>query len=252
MVTDSTRTAAKLDVTVEPGNSALAQPIDAPARRLPASDAVAETPAPAAALGPDASRPTPARRLIVAVPDLSVAESDLARRIWIMAGGRPLTVMYVAAASRAEDEYRTRQQLATLAALTRDRQTQVETRLYASPDWLRIVRDVWQDGDQFVCLAEQTVSRRGAGLQPLGQAIASALGVPVYVLSGFHLQAPSSAPRRKSRVMTWGVSLIMVAAFFLLQVSIEQTVKDWARMVLLGLTVVVEMGLIGMWNHYQD
>jgi len=192
----------------------------------------------------------PTRRLVVLVPDLYIDEFDLTRRVWLLASPRMLKVVYVGAVQADADESLVRQQLATLAALTRDNHTAVETRVYDDRDWLRVVRHIWQPGDQILCAAEQAIRTRGGEHRFLGEALVAALGAPVYMLNGLQSHTRPQPPRRVPRLIGWGVSVALIVGFFLLQVSTAQLVEEWARVALLSFSVLAEIGFLGLWNQF--
>ena len=190
------------------------------------------------------------RRLVVLVPNVDIDEAELARRIWSLASPRELEVLYLALVLDPDDESRVRRQLATLAAITRDGWTAVETQPQVGRDWLQVVRRVWRPGDLIVCQAQQSVSGRGLKRQPLSSALASTLNTPVYILFGFRPAAPPRRNGRATRFIYWPISLAIIAGFFWIQVQIDQTTQGWVRTALLCLSVVAEFGLIGVWNHF--
>ena len=196
----------------------------------------------------DAALPA-ARRLIVLIPDQDIDEVELARRIWTLASPRGLAVVFLGLCRAAAEEPRMRRRLVTLAAVTRDKQVKVETRLEFDADWLRRVNAVWRTGDIVVCHAEQATRVWGIGRRPLSQALASSLKAPVYVLSGFCSEGPAPASGLAASLISWAVPLAIIVAFFWLQVQIDQLSEDWAQTTLLYLSVLVEIGLIWMWHR---
>ena len=240
-----------LDSTTSPSHVALTAQAAPGSLSTAASEAQSPAVPTIELLTPESEPPAPARRLVVLVPDPDVDESELARRIWLLASPRMLKVVYVGMVQDHADESFVRQQLATLAALTRDNHTTVETQAHDDRDWLRIVRRVRQPGDQIICVAEQTTFGRGAERRSLGEALASALGAPVYLLSGLPSHARPQPPRRLPRLLIdWAVPVAIIVGFFLMQVAISQLVEEWARIALLCISVLAEAGLIGLWNQF--
>jgi len=198
-----------------------------------------------------ADEPLPAaRRLVVLIPDQDTDETELARRIWALASPRGLAVLFLSLSGDPETEYRVRRRLATLAAITRDDWVSVETHLAFTSDWVRAVLTHHRPGDLVVCPAEQNVRRLGMR-QPLSQALISALDAPVLALSGFFPEMPSALPGFTARLARWSILLAIVAGFFWLQVQISQLPDNWLQTALLGLSVLVEFGLIALWNHFS-
>src|SRR5215469_11747023 len=72
-----------------------------------------------ALLMPDGASLAAPRRMVVLVPDVDLDEAVLARRVWSLAAGGRLAVLYVGLAASTTEEPQARRRLATLAALTR-------------------------------------------------------------------------------------------------------------------------------------
>ena len=221
---------------------------------FPSRPVAAESPPTPSAVGAlliPADQPLPsARRLVVLVPAVDVDESELATRIWSLASPRWLEVLFLSIFRSPETESLARRRLTLLAAITSDDRTHVETQLEPDGNWIQIVRRHWQPGDLIVCHAEQMLSGWGGGRRPLAKAIVSALNNPVYVLSGFYPGLPTEQPKRLARLLTWLPAFALLAIFFLLQVRITQGTTGWVQTALLCLSVIVEFGLIGAWEHF--
>ncbi|MBF8281887.1 MAG: hypothetical protein HW378_802, partial [Anaerolineales bacterium] len=140
--------------------------------------------------------------------------------------------------------------LTLLAAITQDDWTHVETRVEPGGNWIQIVRRIWEPGDLIVCHAEQMLSGWSVGRRPLAKAIVSALNNPVYILSGFYPGLPTEQPKWLARLLAWLPALALLVIFFLLQVRITQATRGWIQTALLCLSVIVEFGLIGAWEHF--
>lgn len=192
----------------------------------------------------------PARRLVVLVPDTDVDESELATRIWSLASPRGLAVLYLGMIRDGRAESLTRRRLITLAAITRDDWAHVETRLEPEGNWIQIVRHIWEPGDLIVCHAEQALSGWSLKRKSLAQSLAAALNTPVYVLSGFYPGLPTEQPRWLARLLSWLPPLVLLVLFFMLQVRITWGTTGWIQTALLCLSVIVEFGLIGTWEHF--
>jgi hypothetical protein len=191
----------------------------------------------------------PAHRLVVLVPNVDVDESELAARIWSLASPRGLEVLFLSIFRSPETELRARRRLTLLAAITRDDWAHIETRLDLEGDWMRAVRHIWEPGDLVVCHAEQVLTGWGLRRRSLAKTIGSALNTPVYVLSGFYPELPTEQPNWLARLQAWLPPLVILVIFFMLQVRITQGMTGWVQTALLCLSVIVEFGLIGAWEH---
>jgi hypothetical protein len=220
------------------------------ARVNPGEPAAPRPPSPVMALlMPEGVNLAPARRTVVLVPDLDLDEAALARRIWSLAAGGRLSVLYVGLAASTSEEPQVRRRLATLAALTRDEWVSAATTLELGDDWLAALRPVLHAGDLIVCHAEQTVSGWRSA-QSLGHELCRSLQKPVHLLSGFYSgQAAPPPAHPMGRVAFWGGSIVILAAAFWLQLQISALPKTWAESALMVLAVVGECGLIGLWSR---
>jgi hypothetical protein len=194
----------------------------------------------------------PAQRLVVLVPNTDVDEVELAHRIWSLASPRGLDVLFLSLIGEAQAELQARRRLATLAAVTRDDWTRIETRFEMSRNWLEAVEHVWQRGDLIVCHAEQMIPKWGLGRQALAPAIVSCLNLPTYILSGFYPKLPTDRPNRFARVLLGVPPLLLLVGFFALQVQIDRQTQGWLSIVLLSLSVCVELGLFLAWHRWMN
>ncbi|MBI3177232.1 MAG: hypothetical protein HYZ35_04505 [Chloroflexi bacterium] len=190
----------------------------------------------------------PARRLVALVPAVEEADGELAKRLWSLATPRALDVLLVGLCSQTDDEMRVRRHLATLAALTRDERSHVDTCLGLGHDWLEVVRALGRPGDLVVCHAEQRAHHDLA----LGQAIVRELGMPVYIFAGVY---PKWLPTR-TRAQGWllqSIPVLIVAVFTAAQIGIQRflaTARPYT--LLMTLSVVAEYGLIALWFHLSN
>jgi hypothetical protein len=189
----------------------------------------------------------PARRLLVLVPGPTTLP-ELANRIWSLAVGAELEVLFIGMAGEGNDEYTIRRLLATLAAATRDRRLRVDTKLVRSKNWLQAICALWQPGDLIICHSEQTVPSWGFRRRPLAQALIAALNTPVYVLAGFCPQPPNDEPSVAGRLLRSATPFLIIAGSFVLQVQIEQSFTNWLYYLLMTLSIIIELALLAIWN----
>ncbi len=185
------------------------------------------------------------RRLVVLVPAADVDEVELARRIWELAAPSGLAVLFLGLCAQIAEEPAMQRRLVTLASLTRDARIPLETRIEFGRDWLRRIKPIHRPGDVIICHAEQTTGLRH---RPLSRALES-LGGPVWTLAGFYSSRDASPHGPLSGVVFWGVSMVILAAFFWLQVRMVRLDDDWAHNLLLYLSVLAESGLLWLWQQ---
>jgi hypothetical protein len=181
------------------------------------------------------------QRLLVLVPDLDIDEADLVQRVWALAEPRRLPVLYLSATADDDHASVVRRRLATLATITRTDWPHVETCHSVTRNWPEAIRAVWRPGDRIVFIPQ--------GISPATVAVLPTPAyLPAYPLSDMKVSRPSQRRQRLARLAFWPVALTTIAAFFWIQVLIEQTAQGLARTFLLLLSFGVELGLLLLWN----
>lgn len=243
MATHPTETDVRLRApSPQPGNGL------APLEAGPSAAPAQLPPSPLATLLVPDGKPLPAtRRLLVLVPG-PISPTELASRIWILASAGNLEVLFVGIVPDAAERYAMRRLLAILAAATRDGRLKVDTRLELNKTWAQAVQALWQPGDLIVCHAEQSIPYRGFRQRPLAETLVSTLNVPVYVLTGFCLEASGDRPRLARPWLRLILPVTVIAGFFVVQTQIGQLPKDWLYFTLMTLSIVVELGLLVLWH----
>jgi hypothetical protein len=144
----------------------------------------------------------------------------------------------------AADEALVRRRLASLAALTRDEQVVVRTRLATEQTWLAAARAVQRPGDEWACAAGEAAPRWGLfGRRPLSEALAAGLGQPVHALGGIGAESADFG-FRISDLGFWAGAAAVVAFFFWLEVWLAQLPDTPGRMALVLLVVVAEFAVL--------
>jgi len=191
-------------------------------------------------------------RLLVLVPNVEGLETELARRVWLLASPSGLNVTYLSVIDHFADEPLARRRLATLAALTRDARTRVETSVSVAGDWLHAVRRIWTPRDLVVCLSEHVAAARRRGQPSLDLALASDLNAQVYLLSGAYPERGHLTRPWLARTVPATLPYAIVAMAFLLQVQIARLPRDWVYYILMSLSVLGEAGLIVLSVSLRD
>jgi hypothetical protein len=187
----------------------------------------------------------PAHWLIVLVPH---TESDLSaamRRIWELANAGSSRVRLIGLYENAIQELMLRRQLAGMSAMLGGSGIYTETKTLPGHNWVEVVRTHSQTGDLVVCFAEQRVGPRKRSLSSILQA---SLDLPVYILSGTHLQQDLRSNWWKP-IFAWIGFLGTLAGFLLIQVRIHHLISGWGRPVLILISVCLELWIIWVWNE---
>ncbi len=195
-------------------------------------------------------QPPAIRRLVVLVPDVDVDETRFATKLWSMALGLGLNLVFLGLARDTFREARVVRRLATLAAITCDKRIQVETRVATGTRWEPAIRSIWQAGDLLVCHAEQSKSVFGIGREPLASALASKLKVPVYALAGFYPELPPELPEGVRQIFAALPLVAIITVFFFVLVGIQRLTTGLVQTGLLCLSVIVTYSLIAAWETF--
>jgi hypothetical protein len=188
---------------------------------------------------------TAIQRLVVLIPNLDVDETAIARKIWDLAFPARLSVLLLGLCPNLPEESNVRRRLITIAALIREPRISVEMQLGFGRNWAKSLKNVLHFGDVIICPANQ---QTGILLQPLDVALAN-LGFPIITLEGFQSQIRRPLLHFIQESIFWMISLAVIFIFFWFQIRISRISEEWARNALLSLTVMIEFGLIGIWNN---
>src|SRR5690349_6280468 len=90
------------------------------------------------------------RRLIVLIPE-NLDCSRLTRRIWELANTTGSSVQLLGLCRNTAEEMSLRRELVTLSALIQDAKINVDIRIEIGYNWLKAVKNNYQDGDMIVC-----------------------------------------------------------------------------------------------------
>jgi len=188
--------------------------------------------------------PRPIRSLVVLIPECELDTANTARKVWELAqafGGR---IQFLGLCSDAGREPSLRRQLVTMSAMVADGNGSVYSKIEFGKNWMDAVKSNWHTGDVIVCFAEQ---HTGLMKKPLSQILEANLNATVHVLSGLYPPNPSR-PNWLPGALMWAGSIGIIVGFFWLDVKITQMPQDWAHTVLLYLSLLLEVGLLWVWN----
>lgn len=183
-------------------------------------------------------------RLVVLVSNSEMDAPAVARRIVEIAQAYRCSILFLGLCSDKVQEASLRRQLIALSAMVRAEAISFESKTEIGKDWLNLVRANFQEGDIFICFRRQKAGMRGSMHHSLLEADFS---TTVYLLDD---TSPSERPETKwkSTVLAWTGSILIILAFFWLQIWISQSPSRLAGMVALILSLPIEAWLILAWN----
>lgn len=186
----------------------------------------------------------PANRLIVLFPASVGANANLSHRIWKIARTSGLNVLLLSLCNDYYEESQLRRQLVTMAALIGDGHICTDVRIEHGNDWVGQVKNIYRPGDVIACYAGQRV---GLMQKLLHEVLRSQLEAPIYILS-VDQPIKNSKPKLLSQVAFWLGALAMIGGFLWLEGQILQLPQDWIDNLLLYFGVLIEIGLLLLWN----
>jgi hypothetical protein len=183
-------------------------------------------------------------RLVIPVLEADIDISQLAQRIYRLAVSMRSDVLLLGISPDYLEEASIRRQLVTLAAAIQDSSVSAEIMVIGGVAWMRKMEAILRPGDMIVIQAKEEFS---TGSRSISQELISRFQAPIYILSGL------KSPKYKhsgllSQLILWLGAVAIMAGFFWMQVKIDQLPKDWAHTTLLCVSVIVEFGLLLLWN----
>lgn len=180
------------------------------------------------------------RRIVVLVPDGSLDEIALARRVWQLASSASLNVLFLGLSPDLERAAPVRRRLALLASAVQQDDVNARMSVVVGSNWRQAVGDLLQAGDLLVCLAGHNVPYYGIGRRKLGDSLAATFQAPVYLLGGIPI---GNSPAFRQRVQTlgaWSLSIVILVAFAGLQIWLSQNINPRLSPILISLSIIVE------------
>lgn len=191
----------------------------------------------------------PTQRLVVLVPPGEIDETILARRVWQLANSSCFNVLYLALSPDGTQTAYQRRRVVSLASMTSGQRFHSHGSVSTERNWQQALEHALQPGDLLVCLASHKIPKHVMWHTLLGKQLAITMGIPVYLFSGFKI-APAPQERQTiQEALAWIFSLLLIAAFFGIQVSIDRSIAGPLSTFLLWLSVVVEVYLLWKINE---
>ena len=188
--------------------------------------------------------PSAVQRLVVLIPDQDVDETEIAREIWELASPAKFSVLLLGVCSNSNEEPNVRRRLVTIAGLIREPRIVVDIQLDFGHNLIKSLKAILITGDVVICHAEQYI---GMGHKPLNLALTEA-GISVIIMTGFYPEIHKSAAALFRESLFWVVSVVIMGLFFWLQIRMLRVSDEWAKNILLGISVPAEIGLLWLWN----
>lgn len=203
-----------------------------------------------AILVPDRIPPVPTRRLVVFVPNGEMDDKALARRVWLLAGDSGLNVLYLALTPSDPWDANHRRRLTDLALMTSGNDVRAQAIVSKHQNWLSAFAEIQRPGDLAVCQEGHWVAEHILWRRPLGELLVESAELPVYSMSGMKIGPALHQQQRSKEIQGWMASIVLIAAFFGLQVAIDKSSSGMASTFMLCLSIFVEFYLLWKINEW--
>ena len=174
-------------------------------------------------------------------------ESGLVQRIAALALPKNLTILFLATIESIHQEPAANLRLANLSALNSAFFIESETKLVSGGNWINAALEVWQAGDQIICLADQTILDQEMNQIPLSTAISIALDVPVMVLNDLSTEKQPRHSTRLSEFKWWSVVFIIIIVLFGTMFYINQITRGWVEAIYMLTAFSIAIIMIWLW-----
>jgi hypothetical protein len=190
----------------------------------------------------------PRDRLIVIVPQSLAGSVELAQNIYRMAVREACDVLYLILVGEREASQAAERGSVMMVAETTDERITADSKLVEARQWEKSLRNLYRPGDRIVCHTEQSANAGSAQTLSMEQFLRSEFPAQVITLEGFYdPRKEASRPWYRS-VLFWGVALIVLALFTLLEIRMDQVLQGWNLKLVLTLLWLLEIGTVLAWN----
>jgi len=173
---------------------------------------------------------------------------SISRAVRNLATPNVANILLITIVHSEDNEMDSRRRLATIAALLRDFDYEVESQVKWSRSWIKTLESLVQPEDIIFCPPEMNIRTGLRSHQPLAEAIKHRFQSDVRPLPGFYRNDHAGALRFLMSIGYWLVILGIVAGFFVLESDVTINVANSASQIILALLVTAEIGTIYLWS----
>jgi hypothetical protein len=183
------------------------------------------------------------RRLVVILPDADLDVFTVARRIWDLATPDCRQVLLLTKPYREENEFYSRVNLTSLAAIIRDPRVVVQTQIVLGMSLAQAAGQYLKPDDVFVCFEEHRVPDF-LKKNRLAEILAQKTHRPVYTLKGPVMEKTDPFSARLIDFVLIAICLASLIGFFALEVWIDRNSTGMFHTLLQIMVVFVEVWVI--------
>ncbi|MEM5773456.1 MAG: hypothetical protein AAGU05_00535 [Anaerolineaceae bacterium] len=161
-----------------------------------------------------------------------------------------MALLFVTRVANPDQEMVARHQLILVENMIRSPLIQVQSQIAVHQPWMKIIKEIWREGDLIICLEAHQDPRFLFQMTSLGRKIFSAYQFPVLLHQGIPLWDRPAHQKTLREILAWLLFLGTIGLFSYLQVQVDQSIHDWVGQLLLCITLVVEFFLILKINEF--
>jgi len=184
------------------------------------------------------------KRLIVLLPESLAGSTLLAHKIYSMAALNHQDVLYLVLLEDKNNTLEFSRYMTTMKAATTGESLDVVYKLSNRAYWLNDLRANYQPGDVVLCQEEQTVKVGFMRTQRMQSFLEDTLRMPAATLAGFYQPRREQIRQWMFGLLFWASAIIVLAAFLLLEIKIEQATFGVWRTSLLVLAISIEFAIL--------
>lgn len=187
-------------------------------------------------------------RLIVIVPQSLAGSVALAQNIYRMAVREACDVLYLILVGERETSQAAERGSVMMVAQTADEHISAESKLVEARGWETSLRSVYRPGDRIVCHMEQAAKSGSAQTLSMEQFLHTEFPAQIITLEGFYDPRKEEARPWYRSLLFWGVTLVVLALFTLLEIRMDRLLDGWNLKLVLSLLWMLELGTVLAWS----
>lgn len=188
-------------------------------------------------------------KIIVLLPECLVRDAELAREVRKLALQKQMDVLFLTLLEDEEKALMVARSMVTLKALIGDHQYMIQSRVVAASIWIKTLQETCRPGDVIVYFAEQTVRDGLFRTRALSEFLPHVIKAPLVALTGYYHPQKAYMKAVLKDALTWFGFLLILAAFTLVEFTLDSGVHDLVHQILLVMLMVMEFGTLLVWNN---
>lgn len=181
------------------------------------------------------------RRLVIIIPNLEIDEVHFSEKILPLLKDSMQAILLFSLIRDPENGTAVDRRLATIGALLRAPDIEIQTRVASGREWAPALNQVVTNGDQILCPAEMADPNGILWHEPLYRLITSQMKVPVAVVSGLYRVQPTQKVDRSEHLWVHAILLLALAILVLMDARITHILLVWQSIAAILVIVALEI-----------